>query len=112
METPENNLPTRDQIPVNLTWDPTLVFKTEADWETEFARVEGLIPQFAAYKGRLPRSGRLLLECLKLRDEIEIAYGKLNTYVSCHGDADTADIFTAYSRALDKNLWFLKSHLE
>lgn len=28
------------------------------------------------------------------------------------GDADTADIFTGYSRALDKSLWFLEAHLQ
>jgi starvation-inducible DNA-binding protein len=28
------------------------------------------------------------------------------------GDADTADVFTAYSRALDKALWFLEAHLQ
>ena len=28
------------------------------------------------------------------------------------GDADTSDIFTAYSRTLDKALWFLEAHLQ
>jgi starvation-inducible DNA-binding protein len=28
------------------------------------------------------------------------------------GDATTADIFTAFSRVLDKDLWFLEAHLQ
>jgi starvation-inducible DNA-binding protein len=28
------------------------------------------------------------------------------------GDAGTVDIFTAFSRALDKSLWFLEAHVQ
>jgi starvation-inducible DNA-binding protein len=28
------------------------------------------------------------------------------------GDTDTADLFTAFSRALDKALWFLEAHVQ
>ena len=28
------------------------------------------------------------------------------------GDEGTADIFTAFSRALDKSLWFLEAHVQ
>ena len=28
------------------------------------------------------------------------------------GDAGTADIFTAFSRSLDKSLWFLEAHTQ
>lgn len=28
------------------------------------------------------------------------------------GDANSADIFTAYSRSLDKSLWFLEAHVQ
>ena len=29
-----------------------------------------------------------------------------------HGDADTADLFTGFSREADKDLWFVESHLQ
>jgi starvation-inducible DNA-binding protein len=46
-------------------------------------------------------------------------YGKVANVIRANideadeaGDADTADIFTQVSRALDKSLWFLEAHVQ
>ena len=49
----------------------------------------------------IERYGRVANAARKAIDEADEA-----------GDADTADIFTAYSRALDKALWFLEAHTQ
>lgn len=79
----------RSDVPEDLTWDLTKIFATEADWEATFAEVEGLLPKIESYKGRMRRSGRLLLEALTLRDEISQKLSKLYVYARMNSDVDT-----------------------
>jgi starvation-inducible DNA-binding protein len=64
-------------------------------YPTEIRKVEDHLKALVEHFGSVSKTAR---EAIDTSDEA--------------GDADTSDIFTAYSRALDKNLWFLKSHLE
>lgn len=84
-------LPTREQVPVEKTWDLTLIFATEADWEAAMAKVKSLIPGFVAYKGRLFRSGKNLLAGLKAKEEIDILLSKAGLYASSHNNTDTTN---------------------
>ncbi len=64
-------------------------------YPTDIRKVEDHLKALVEHFGAVSKSAR---EAIDKADEA--------------GDADTTDIFTAYSRMLDKNLWFLKSHLE
>ncbi|MBZ0186635.1 MAG: oligoendopeptidase F [Candidatus Obscuribacterales bacterium] len=84
-------IPTRLEVPVELTWDTTVIYPTEADWEADYKLVESLIPEMASYKGRLRRSGRLMLEAFQLRDRIYESFSKLSVYARMNSDVDTTD---------------------
>ncbi|MCA9802362.1 MAG: oligoendopeptidase F [Cyanobacteria bacterium HKST-UBA02] len=84
-------IPARSAVPVELTWDLTPIYASEADWEADYQLVDSLIPKLAAYKGRLRRSGRLLLEAFRLRDEIYLRYSKVSVYARMSSDVDMAD---------------------
>ena len=62
-------------------------------YSTDLVRIEDHIAALGARYGDLANSMRLAIDTA---DEA--------------GDADTADIFTAFSRSLDKALWFLEAH--
>ncbi|MDR3612964.1 MAG: oligoendopeptidase F [Candidatus Obscuribacterales bacterium] len=92
---------TRSEVPVELTWDLTLIYKTDADWEKDFSAVESEIPKFAAFKGKLKparssataTAGRRLLSLFKLRDETDIILGKVSVYATMRWHQDTANGF-------------------
>jgi oligoendopeptidase F len=96
---------TRSEVPVELTWDLTLVYKTEALWEEDFASIQADIPRFAQYKGTLGPKGKLvrltvaagqrLLELFKFRDETDITLGKLVVYATMRWHQDTTNGFYA-----------------
>lgn len=92
MTTKTDGLPAREQVPVEKTWDLTLIFATEADWEAALAKVQSLVPTFVStYKGRISRSGKLLLAGLKAKEEIDITLNKVMLYASSHNNSDTTN---------------------
>ncbi len=79
----------RSEVPVAMTWDLTTIFATEEAWEAAFKQVQDSLGKFAAFKGRLGRSGRILLEALTLSDEVGAIMGRLYLYAHLSSDVDT-----------------------
>jgi len=85
------SLPLRGEVPVELTWDLSTIYATEADWEADFARASAFATQLPAYNGRLRRSGRILLEYLRLTEDCWKLIKKLHNFAHLRADEDTTN---------------------
>lgn len=91
---------------------------TIAERATALAGVALGTARMAAASSRLPEfpaeaiEGRACVEALATRFSAlaKTTRAAIDTASELR-DADTADVFTEVSRALDKNLWFLEAHL-
>lgn len=84
-------VPRRDEIPVEYTWDLTTVYADDAAWEADIALLEAELPGVAALQGTIGTSAQTLLAVLKARDDIEKRLWQIYIYAARRSDSDTGD---------------------
>ena len=85
------SLPERKDIPVELTWDLTLIYPDSDAWEKDFICLDELVKGFNAYRGKLSESAVMLHDALAALDNMERLLEKLYTYAHLKHDEDTAE---------------------
>lgn len=86
-------LPTREEVPKELTWDLEDIYETDEDWEKEFTEVKEMLPKIEEYKGKLAESAETLYHLLQFENELTVKVGKLYTYAHMRYDEDTTNSF-------------------
>jgi oligoendopeptidase F len=82
-------IPQRSDIPAKYQWRLQDIYPTDQLWESDFSKVEALLPKVAEFKGRLAESGKTLLVSLQLQDSVWNIMDRLYVYAGLHSDQDT-----------------------
>lgn len=99
---PEPLLPTRDEIPIEYTWNAISVFASEEEWQAESGRIASQLPDLAGRRGHLADGPPALADALEAIGEIVQRVGKVLVYAAMAHNVDTTDQAAAknYSQAM------------
>lgn len=73
-------LPDRKNVPVEDTWDLSSLYSSHQQWESDFAKLDAMIPNFEKYRGNLAASVETLLEALDFDSSFDRLAERLGTY--------------------------------
>lgn len=82
---------TRQQVPMEETWNLETIYSSDEAWESDFQALKEKVPALIGFKGRLGESAETLYEALQLRDDLSRQLHKLYTYAHMRYDEDTAN---------------------
>ncbi len=86
-----NALPSRKDVPVELTWDLSTVFHSHESWEAEYRNIQQLLEKASNFQGTIGDSSDSLLLVLQFRDELYTRLKKLIVYANMQEDVDTTN---------------------
>ena len=72
-------------------WNLSDIYKDQAAWDADFAKVESDLKKFAGCKGKMGSSAQRFRECLDLEYSMAQRSAKLETYASQRADEDQGD---------------------
>ncbi|MDM5465289.1 oligoendopeptidase F [Bacillus cereus] len=83
--------PIREEVPTELKWDLSDLYKSDDEWHTALNVLENDIKRFDAFKGQLHTGPATLLNCLLLEEKLLMQLTKLSTYAYLKESADRTD---------------------
>ena len=84
-------LPTRNEVPKELTWDLTRVFPTDQAWQKEFESVSNEISNLNNLSAIITKSGNDLYSALTQIFSIDRRLEKIYVYATMSRDVDTSN---------------------
>jgi len=84
-------IPTRAEVPLNDTWDLTLLYPTPADWQVTFEKLQQEYSKIVAWKERVGESAVTLLEVLEFEKTLGLNIERLAHYASLQTSGDSSD---------------------
>lgn len=81
----------RNEVPTELTWDLSVVFETDQEFEEAFKSVQDQAHNFKKYQGTLKQGPKKLLAAVQVLLEIYRQTEKVYVYASMKNDQDTTN---------------------
>lgn len=105
----------REQIDEKYRWDLSSIYASDDEFMGALDTARTYAEELTAYKGKVSRSARDLLEYLRLSDKIGVEMGKLLNYAQRKLDEDTRDatyqnysaqVISTYTEISSATSWF------
>ena len=84
-------LPTRNEVPEELTWDLSRIFKSDKDWENAYQNVKNDINDLADLKNTITNSGKDLYEAITQMLAVKRRFENIYVYATMASDVDTSN---------------------
>ncbi|HDR6269525.1 oligoendopeptidase F [Bacillus cereus] len=100
----ENRL-VRAEVPNELKWDLSDLYKSDDEWHTALNVLENNIQKLDAFKGRLHTNSTTLLNCLLLEEELLMKLTKLYSYANLKESTDRTNPIIQANSSKISVLW-------